>query len=115
MTEPTKIAVARPGALELEVVQQGACAASTANHAPCMAITTTRASSLQLAPRHICDDGRAFKAKAAVIEMIAEARGLGFEGTVSAHFPPGTYGAHFVDEQGRLVPQRNPRPQHGPR
>jgi hypothetical protein len=93
--------------LEIEVVQRRPC---RPNIGACMDIETTRASALHLPTQHVCDDARAAKSKRAIIEIVAEARRGGFEGEVTAQFPPATLGLHVLDSRGRLVPQVNERP-----
>jgi hypothetical protein len=96
------------GVLELEVVQ---CRPCRPNVGACMSIETSAASAVQLASQHVCDDARARASRARIIEIAAEARATGFAGRITVHFPPGTFGAHVIDEHGRLIPEPIVRPQ----
>lgn len=98
MTAPTDV-------LELEVIQQSPC---SPNLGACMAIATTRASAMRVA-EHVCGDPRASGARARVARLAADARASGFAGTITVHFPPGTFGAHHADANGQLVAERPAR------
>jgi hypothetical protein len=89
------------GALDLEVVQRRPC---EPHGGACMAIEA-HGGGVTIAARHVCGDPRASRARTAAGEMAAEARAAGFRGPISVHFPPGTFGAHVVDAQGRVVPE----------
>jgi hypothetical protein len=101
MSDPVRVRV-----LEIEVTQTRPC---LDNQGACMVVTTSRARAVQLPTRHVCNDARARQAKLAVEHMVGEAREQGFVGDVTAHFPPGTYGAHVMGPNGKLVPVANPR------
>jgi hypothetical protein len=100
--------------LDLDVVQRRPC---EPHGGACMSIEA-HGGGVAIAARHVCGDPRAARARTEAGEMAAEARAAGFHGPISVHFPPGTFGAHVVDADGRVVPEkiaRVVRPNAGPK